>query len=192
LDNKFEYLQVDKYICFNYSEFHRTKMINEMVRQSDTDIVVICDADVIIPEEQYHQSIELILQGSDVVYPYNKFIKLNKYQSNELRNNTYILYDLQGIDSKGGMIFFNKESYINGGMENEKFMVWGYEDYERYSRFKKLGYKIEIIPGNIYHLYHHKGLNSIPLNEHYNDNKIEFEKVNSMTKEELKEYVSTW
>jgi len=35
-------------------------MINKMTLQSDTDIVVICDADVIIPEEQFNQAVDLI------------------------------------------------------------------------------------------------------------------------------------
>ena len=194
LDRRFEYLQVDKYIYFKDKQFHRTKMINTMVKQADTDIICICDADVILSELQFNRAIELISDGTDVVYPYSKYIKLTRSQSEELRKDfNYSKFShLTGIESRGGMIFFNKESYIKGGMENEKFMIWGYEDFERYYRFKTLGYKIEILEGNLYHLDHHRGPNSIPIGDHVIRNKEEFEKVKAMNRNELQNYIKTW
>jgi len=90
------------------------------------------------------------------------------------------------------MILFNKKSYVDGGMENENFMVWGYEDVERRKRFATLGYTIKEIPGNIYHLHHRRGPNSSTLNPYYNTNREELTKVSSMDVGQLTEYISTW
>jgi len=88
LDHRFNYLSVYKYMYFGYKQFHRTKMINEMVMQSDTDIIVVCDADVIIPEEQYYEAVRMISEdGVDVVYPFSSFVKLDKTTSEFLRKN---------------------------------------------------------------------------------------------------------
>jgi predicted glycosyltransferase involved in capsule biosynthesis len=170
-------------------------MINEMIMASETDIVVICDADVIVPEKQLNEAMALMLEGEvDVLYPFNSFVKLNRIQTSSLMSSmNYDSYSsIGGMHSVGGMIFFKKSSYMEGGMENEKFMVWGYEDVERYERFRKLGYNIVRLDGNLYHLHHHIGPNSSRLNPFFGSNKAEYEKVLKMDKEQLLDYIETW
>jgi len=51
--------------------FHRTRLLNEMVMMTETDIVVNYDTDVILPISSYVKAKEMIDSGeSDVVYPY--------------------------------------------------------------------------------------------------------------------------
>lgn len=49
--------------------FHRTKVLNDMIMMSKTDIVVNYDSDILLPVESYLEAVEL-LKTCDVVYPY--------------------------------------------------------------------------------------------------------------------------
>jgi len=51
--------------------FHRTRLLNDMVMMSDTDIVVNYDSDIILPISSYTQAVKMLREGGfDVVYPY--------------------------------------------------------------------------------------------------------------------------
>ena len=51
--------------------FHRTRLLNDMVMMSDTDIVVNYDSDIILPISSYTQAVKMLREdGFDVVYPY--------------------------------------------------------------------------------------------------------------------------
>ena len=56
----------------NYDEhFHRTRLLNEMILETTTDIVVNYDSDIILPIESYVKAKEMLDSGKyDVVYPY--------------------------------------------------------------------------------------------------------------------------
>lgn len=50
--------------------FHRTKVLNDMVMEASTEIVVNYDTDIILPLDSYTQAVEMLRGDSDVVYPY--------------------------------------------------------------------------------------------------------------------------
>lgn len=51
--------------------FHRTRLLNEMVLMTETDIVVNYDTDIVLPISSYVKAKEMIDSGEcDVVYPY--------------------------------------------------------------------------------------------------------------------------
>jgi len=51
--------------------FHRTKILNEMIMQTTTEIVVNYDSDIILPIESYVKAKEMLDSGKyDVIYPY--------------------------------------------------------------------------------------------------------------------------
>jgi hypothetical protein len=56
----------------NYEEhFHRTRLLNEMILETTTDIVVNYDSDIILPISSYIQAKEMLdSKKYDVVYPY--------------------------------------------------------------------------------------------------------------------------
>ena len=56
----------------NYDEhFHRTKILNEMIMQTTTEIVVNYDSDIILPIQSYVKAKEMLDSGKyEVVYPY--------------------------------------------------------------------------------------------------------------------------
>ena len=47
--------------------------------------------------------------------------------------------------SVGGAFLVNRVSYMEAGMENERFYGWGPEDVERVVRWDTLGYQISLV-----------------------------------------------
>ena len=86
--------------------------------------------------------------------------------------------------------FFKRRVYIEGGMENENFKAYAPEDKERFFRFNKLGYKVGRINDYVYHLEHARGENSWFSNPHMQSNMSEWEKIQSMSKNNLLQYYS--
>lgn len=180
--------------------FHRQRVLNEMIMEADTEVVVNYDCDAILPMESYELAYKGILDGIyDVVYPYAS----GNYQYQVDPSDKVVSHFLETIDYEylkshskihdaqyGHVQFFNRNVYIRGGMENENFKAYAPEDKERFYRFTKLGYNVGRISNYIYHLEHSRGENSWFSNPHMNSNMSEWDKIQKMSKEELIEYYS--
>ena len=174
-DNGFIKKLVNRCINYTFVEdydkvFYRTKYLNIMTDNVDTPIVAIWDSDVILSVKQIVQAVNDIRNGFDVSYPYDGhfydttsiiregFIKYNDVRF--LERNKMKMHLIYGDKCKGGAFIVNRESYLNSGKENENFYGWGPEDFERYARWINLGYKINRVEGNLYHLTHGRSDNS--------------------------------
>lgn len=178
--------------------FHRTRMLNEMTKKSKTNIVVNYDIDVLFKINQYLDSRDKLLNGYNFCFPYGgKFYDINKNYFEFIEKNDFDSINLNNCtlfnpNSLGGALFFNKNVYNEIGLENENFISWGHEDWERIVRIKKMGYEIARVDGVLYHLTHSRTFNSSEKNPHYYHNGAEFNKVNSMNSDQLREYIKTW
>lgn len=193
-----------KYMKFDYSEFHRTKMLNEMTKAATTNIIANWDCDIFISPLQLMTSVQQITDGTDVSYPYDgRFCRIPRTESSVklIRNfmdvGIFGQFELPGdeptaVTSVGGAVIYNKESFIKVGMENENFISFAPEDKERYYRFKTLGLNIQRVKGKLFHLNHFTGTNSSLGNPYYRDNNNEYKRIRNMSKQELKEEVSKW
>lgn len=190
------------FLKWDYSAFHRTNMLNEMAKGCQTEIVINWDADIIISPMQIFQAVEAIRNGDDLVYPYDgTFARMPRtwfplIQKNldigVVRNTNFNGISNKKRDSFGGAVIWNKKSFFSIGGENEKFVSFGAEDLERYSRAVKLGLKVSRVKGNLYHIDHFIGVNSSTRNPYFRINRAEYEKVNRMSKEELLNYINQW
>ncbi len=151
--------------------FYRTKHINNLVLGSMTPLISIWDVDVLVSVQQIVKAVELLRSGeAHFVYPYEKkfldtsFILRKLYFENRsidfLEQNQRKMKEIFTPNPVGGAYLVNRRAYIDAGIENENFYGWGYEDGERYYRLNNLGYKIERVPGPLFHLTHQRGLNS--------------------------------
>ena len=188
------------------SVFYRMHILNEMLFQVKTDVVVNYDCDVLLPIDSYVNAYESIIsEESDVVYPfgngnYQKQIFANDELVSEFLSNDFdfsILEKKSNISTSyfGWVQFFNRKVYIDGGMENENFRGSSPEDKERFFRFTTLGYNVNRINSFIYHLEHSRGQNSWPVsyqgNPYMRDNISLWEKIQTMNKEQLENYYSS-
>lgn len=181
----------------------RAKYYNYLTRKSNTPIISIYDVDVVIPINQITLAVEKISEGvCDVASPYNgSFIsidKLSKTVFSKLLDADFFEYNVGKYfagthRSYGGAIFLNRDKYINAGLENENINGWGPDDIERVKRLHILGYCIERIPGNLYHLPHPRLQNSgYQTIEERCEMMEEYLKICSYSDAELQIYVNTW
>jgi len=185
--------------------FYRMKILNEMIAMSKTDVVINSDCDILLPIQSYLDSYNLILSKQvDVVYPYGA----GNYQKQVFADDELVSeflsndFDFAILDNKsniwtsdfGWIQFFNRQVYIDGGMENENFRGSSPEDKERYYRFTTLGYNIARLDQFIYHLEHSRGRNSWPAsiegNPYMGENFELWNNLQKMNKQQLSEYYS--
>jgi len=148
------------------SPFHRTHYLNEMLAGVVSPITINYDADIILPVDSYAQARDMIREQSyDLVYPFEKSsdsqvnIAIEEQLPIEdiIANKFTDFGDFNATNSQTGFgccQFFNTGSYRNGFMENESFVSWGPEDYERFYRFDTLGYKIGRTGNVVIHFDH--------------------------------------
>lgn len=177
---------------------HRTKAINILARHANTKYIAIGDADIICDPQQLRDSMSLLQSGYDFAYPADgRFYRMHEEPSSQfaesLDENDLInsrKYD-KSIVSFGGLVLANREKYLEIGGENQNFVCYGPEDYDRYYRMSQLGETVRI-PGILYHLYHPRTEQSGTDNPFFQSNVEEYRKVSSMNRNELREYISTW
>ena len=200
---KFEYTSKwAKYTQLNSKHFHRTKMLNDMANLAETDYIVNWDCDVIIPPMQILMAGEELRAGADVVYPYDGrfariprapwFAKIQKHRDIGIVGAEPFKGREEDHNSVGGAVMFNRNAFMDGGMENEHMISFGPEDCERADRFKLLGYDIRRVKGSLFHLNHFVGANSSSRNPHFKANHEELEKIRAMNADELRDYIDTW
>lgn len=190
---------------FNNSLFHRTRMLNEMCDMSDTPIICNYDADNIVSPMQLMIAIDVLSKNeADMVYPFKSYCArverdpwYEKLSTNLDCGDVFKGQIFRGArpgdpTTVGHIVLFNKEKFIEGGMENEGFVSYGPEDTERFERFTKLGYKIYRVGGITWHLDHYIGPNSSGANPHFGANYDQLERVRAMTVEDLAITVKYW
>ena len=182
----------------NESLFHRQKVLNEMIMETKTEIVINYDCDVLLPLGSYHEAYQSIFHHThDIIYPYGQ----GMYQQQVNATDEIVSHFLQTGDFEyfekyskihtsdyGWVQFFNRQVYIDGGMENENFKAYSPEDKERFYRFTTLGYNIGRINDYVYHLEHSRGENSWFNNPHMQQNNEEWENIQKMNKTQLIKY----
>ena len=180
--------------------FHRTRYINRLLNETNTEIVAVWDADILVAYHQVYEAVDNILKGCTIAYPYNgEYVMLSEVESNAARRN----FDIENLKSLklqsvfgrpfcGGVFLVHRKQYLQCGGENEHFTGWGPEDAERLRRVSILGHSVKWAEeGQAYHLNHSRGKNS----DFYSEEdavrlRKELVKVCSMEKEELKEYIT--
>jgi len=239
-----EYDNIDHRIEFlkENGQMHRSKYLNIMLSNTETEFVINQDVDVLIPINSYIESInKLEKEGYDLIYPFFKglsqkmvFIGPMKgdlassekekaaYRDNRgwffnfMKDHRYDLKKIEKISIpfnnqnlnllKGGKVFikdwnsgyghcsaFKTKSYKSGYGENENIVSYGPDDFERYERFKSLGYKIAHLSDKkhkVYHMEHYRNSDSNSKNIYFQKNNEEFERIKSMTKEQIHSYFS--
>lgn len=183
--------------------FYRMTYLNEMIDMSNTDIIINYDCDVLMKPETYIESCRMITEDNyDVVYPYGfgswqKQIFADDELVSEFLSNDHDFSILEqkhveNLSRYGHVQFFNKKSYIGGGMENENFKGSSPEDIERHHRFITLGYNVGRLDHWIYHLEHSRGDNSWPVsyekNPHMKDNLELWDYLQKLDKKQLQNY----
>lgn len=184
--------------------FYRTHYINLLVNKCKTPYLAVWDTDVIIPQNQIVESINLLRNDeAEFVYPYElNFLDtteiIREYYMKEknitvLQSNEDKMIKMYKPNPSGGCFFAKRDSYIESGIENKNFYGWGVEDGERIGRWISLGYRYKRVPGSLYHLTHKRGINSTIHNKNQgNIKRSEINRIWAMSKKELQAEVKKW
>jgi hypothetical protein len=201
-----EHIKHSNVTCFpieikeNYF-FNRSAIFNKLTELSKTDCIAIYDTDVLLPIDQIICSYKQIIEKKyDVIYPYDgRFYEVSKKNFYDVFKNL----DLNKINlndcrlcnpySYGGAIFFYRNSFIEGGMEDERMKGWGMEDVARQKRYEILGYRMGRVEGPLFHFEHERNKSAFYFsNCEHNNWKVYSETIEKATKEQLQEEIKKW
>ena len=193
----------DRNLTYLYEEtqeplFCKSKVLNDLIVASDTEVVANYDADCILPLDAYHQAYSVIKSNTlDVVYPYqcgiyqwkatydmdiyNRFV--STLSTDVLDNNKELSNSTIGWSQ-----FIRRQTYIDSYMMNENFVSWGCEDDEFYFRMSTLGLRIGRTNNYVYHLEHSRTHNSWFSNPNFNSNWNLWNTIKTFDRKQLVEY----
>lgn len=183
--------------------YHRSKVINQGIKEAKNNLCLVYDCDILIPIEQINVSILLANNGYDVVYPFTSpqydipqdyfkdfnpvydFEKIKLEIPHRRWGEPDSLMQKHGHGGFGMLI--NKSSSKNLGYFNEEFNGWGHEDGEFLFRLDKFGAKISRAWGPIFHVEHDRTMqfNSIG---YTNKNYELYNHIRSLNNEDLIKY----
>ena len=193
-----------KYIKDEAPVFHHTRYRNEMIKTCTTPFIAVWDVDVIAPMNQIQHAVEKLRSKEALVsWPYDGicyhvpkeigFIFETTGDIEALTSHEQYLTPLFGGFSNGGIFLADKEKYMEIGMENECIYGWGPEDFERLKRITILGLPVCRVKGDLYHLWHPRGINIL---NHDPERDLmcfrEYLKICGFTRLELLNYIKTW
>lgn len=181
--------------------FHKTRILNDLLLASDTEIVFNYDVDVVYPLSSYSTAYNMITKnGYDAVYTFGCGIYQWAVQYNDVVFRDFLKsgLDTSVLDSNsrlspsvmgwGQMI--KRQVQIDAGLWNENFISWGAEDCEFHYRIPALGYKVGRINDFVYHLDHSRTFNSHYNNPKFMDNHNLWQTIRTWDKETLVKYYS--
>jgi hypothetical protein len=178
--------------------FYKTRILNDLLLASKTEVVYNYDVDVVYPVSSYVTAYNMIKSGFDAVYPYgcgvyqwavdypvplfDSFIQ-SKFDLNILQPNCRLQPSVMGW---GQMI--KRQVYIDSYMWNENFISWGAEDCEYYYRLQALGYNVGRVNDMVYHFDHSRTFNSHYHNPKFMDNHNLWQTIRNWDKDAIIRY----
>ncbi|MCK9152230.1 galactosyltransferase-related protein [Methanobacterium alcaliphilum] len=173
----------------NGESFNRSLAANKGALYSKTPYICIHDMDCLAEKINLEKSLNLLDEGFEIVFPFNRRIKDIENKSEFTKS-----YDFNAVDSieqkrdlnDGCIVFWNKQSFIEVGMLNEYFKGWGGEDNEIMIRADLLNIKQIRIDEIVYHLYHDQ-----PRIRSKNNSEL-LRKMLQMDKEEVLNEIRKW
>ena len=190
-------------LTFLYEEsneplFCKSKVLNDLIVESDTKFVANYDADCILPVESYHKAYAMLENDqADVVYPYQCGIyqwrstyNMNIFNSFMNTLSTNVLDKDKSLSNStiGWTQFIKRQTYIDCYMMNENFVSWGCEDDEFYFRMSTLGNRIARVNNYVYHLEHSRTHNSWFSNPNFNNNYNLWNTIKTFVRNQLVNY----
>jgi len=178
--------------------FYKTRILNDLLLASNTEVVYNYDVDVVYPVSSYVTAYNMLMGGFDAVYPYgcgvyqwavdypvslfDSFIS-SEFNLSVLQPNCKLQPSVMGW---GQMI--KRQVYIDSYMWNENFISWGAEDCEYYYRLQALGYNVGRVNDMVYHFDHARTFNSHYHNPKFMDNHNLWQTIRTLDKDAIIRY----
>jgi hypothetical protein len=170
--------------------FNISKAINKGVKEATTPFVALSDIDCLTKKKNINLALAMLNRGYDVVHPFDR--RVTDIVDKEIFMREYDFSTVTSPEQRrpwadGGIVFWNKHSFVSIGMKNEYFSGWGGEDNEIMVRADLCQLKQHRIDDTLYHLYHYR-----PQEENQN-NIDQLKKTEQMkNKDECMKEVNKW
>lgn len=195
---------------------------NECALLAQTSVLCFNDVDVIVDVSQIQDTEDYLQSNSQagLIYPYDgrflcadgqlkeqfiqtlstasykdALLQLKKFEPSTNQINARTQHVFVGHNnSPGGIVMARKDNFLKMGGYNPNFLGWGYEDSEILSRSKILSFKCgRIMSGPCWHLDHTDDDSSKKETQAFHEhNRLECAKVESMSQQQLEQYIKTW
>ena len=191
----------------NAARFNKARAVNKGVLNTARALICMCDSDILLHPDAIHRACTILRKKRGrIVIPHNRIFMdisgtmksemvagydLDRYGRIRRFSDVPRRSDVTARDCNGGIFLAERETLLLGGGLNAKMVSYGWEDTEFIRRFDRLGYYTTMLPAyNLVHLDHHRGADS-RINEMFDVNKAEFDKVNAMSRAQLEQYVES-
>lgn len=143
--------------------FHKTRLLNEAIKQAATDVIVMVDADAYLDDESAQSIIsgETILRSKEagIVYPFDSVDYLTESKTRTLLdggtvNSKFCDHGVHIGRQTGLCNMYLKSTWEAVRGFDEDFYEWGAEDDAFTFKIKRSVGPISRIAGHVYHLYH--------------------------------------
>ncbi len=135
----------DYVIAFDeHKPFRHGKAMNEAIRRTSADMLIMNDADTIAPLEQMLAAVQLAEDQPGLVFAFTDYIRLNEDGSRGMK-----LHDPAGHVCAA----ITRECFDEVGGYDEGYVGWGMEDRDFNRRVEKL-WPIRRVPGEVIHYWH--------------------------------------
>ena len=187
--SKIEHLNFPAKHIFTKSNmpFNRSWGFNVGLKNTNSDIVVFTDCDLIMEPNSFISAIKKI-EEYDMVSPYSSVVDLSPEESQLQMESIFRINrpgrgeeDHQKINICGGITIFKKEAIMRIGGWCEEFIGWGGEDDYQTIKVEKFLTNYEQ-KSRCYHLYHDR---EAPDQKWYQRNLQLLQKYKSLSKDEI-------
>jgi predicted glycosyltransferase involved in capsule biosynthesis len=137
--------------------FSRGASINAGAEEAAADTFVICDADLLVPERQLLQALNLGFEDG-MVMPFNEYRYLDKADTRRVQDGAdpsmSMLPKFVMSNSVGGCCVIDSFAFWAVGGFDPRFRGWGGEDRAFHSAIDTMVGNVIRIDGPAYHLWH--------------------------------------
>lgn len=144
----------------NQQPFPKAKVINEAVKKSNGEILVIADADLFFDPSLLEQAIKQ-LENNAWVIPFKKVFNISKKSTQELLKTEPVWpvpIELETRKRKyaamGGINIVPRKYFDKVGGFDERFVGWGGEDDAFAASMNNICGYVKRMDGTLYHLWH--------------------------------------
>lgn len=145
------------------AQFNRSAAYNRGARETDADILVFTEADILIDFDQIDQAIVLARQAPGLVIPFSEFLALSAEHSQEIRAgrcdpHNCVAPVVKGYrGSIGAVNVMSRRTYDLVGGYDEQFEGAWYDDDAMLIAFNICAGPTRWVDGPAYHLHHFSG-----------------------------------
>lgn len=153
--------------AYNPGPFNKSWGMNVAFKQSCGEILVVSDADLIVPAEDLSRAVNACVNELDAVRPYGQLIDMTEEQSEEYQEHSELpdvpaeargydrAYASEALCMAGGIFIARREYFSSVGGMDERFSGWGGEDDAMSIKLQGMSRKVAIAKNAIaWHLWH--------------------------------------